>query len=105
LLLNNGLEIPWVGLGVYRSPPGKATKKAVLVALEAGYRHSDTAKIYGNEADVGNAIRESGLPRDDVFVTIKLWNSDHGFESTIKACNESLKKLNFDFIDLYYYLV
>ncbi|MFX1516582.1 MAG: aldo/keto reductase, partial [Promethearchaeota archaeon] len=101
LLLNNGIKIPWVGLGVYRSPPGSVTRKAVLTALEAGYRHIDTAKIYRNEADVGNAIRESGLPRDNVFVTTKLWNSDHGFDSTIKACNESLRKLKFDYIDLY----
>ncbi|MFX1505092.1 MAG: aldo/keto reductase [Promethearchaeota archaeon] len=95
------MEIPWIGLGVYRSPPGSVTRKAILSALKAGYRHIDTAKIYGNEIDVGNAIRESNIPRDDIFVTTKLWNSDHGFDSAIKACNESLRKLNFDYIDLY----
>lgn len=76
--LNNGVEIPRLGLGVYRAAAGAEARNAVLWALEAGYRHVDTAAFYGNEADVRRAIRESGIAREDVFVTTKLWNEDHG---------------------------
>lgn len=99
--LNNGVEIPFLGLGVFQTPAGETTQKAVLYALEAGYRHIDTAKIYRNEQDVGQAIKESPLPRSEIFVTTKLWNSDHGYDATIKACKQSLQRLGLDSIDLY----
>ncbi|MFW9991171.1 MAG: aldo/keto reductase [Candidatus Odinarchaeota archaeon] len=99
--LNNGIEMPFIGLGVYQSPGGNVTTNAVLYALEAGYRHVDTAKIYGNERDVGRAIREGPVSRKEIFVTTKLWNSDHGYSATIKACNESLEKLRLEYVDLY----
>ena len=99
--LNNGVRIPRLGLGVYQSPPGQITKKAVEYALKVGYRHIDTARIYGNEADVGKAVRDSGIKRDDVFVTTKLWNGDQGYESALKACGDSLKKLGLKYLDLY----
>jgi diketogulonate reductase-like aldo/keto reductase len=99
--LNNGVTIPILGLGVYQSPPGGMTKQAVLDALEAGYRHVDTARIYGNEKDVGRAVAESGIPREEIFVTTKLWNADQGYESTLDACEISLGKMDFDYVDLY----
>ena len=99
--LNNGVRIPRLGLGVYQSPPGQPTMKAVEYALKVGYRHVDTARIYGNESDVGAAIRESGIKREDVFVTTKLWNSDQGYETALDACNESLKRLGLKYLDLY----
>jgi diketogulonate reductase-like aldo/keto reductase len=101
LALNNGVLMPRFGLGVYRAAPGDETRLAVLSALEHGYRLIDTAKYYHNEADVGRALRESGLPRDSVFITTKLANMDHGFDRTRRACNESLKKLGLDYLDLY----
>ncbi|MFL5358514.1 aldo/keto reductase [Archangium sp.] len=99
--LNNGVEIPRLGLGVFRAPRGEVTRQAVLSALEAGYRHIDTARIYGNERDVGAAVRESGLPRKDLFVTTKLWNEDQGYESALRACERSLKDLGLEYVDLY----
>jgi methylglyoxal/glyoxal reductase len=99
--LNNGVEMPYLGLGVYQSPPGKTTQNAVRFALKTGYRHVDTARIYGNEADVGEAVRDSGVQREEVFVTTKLWNSDQGYESTIRACEASLRRLGLAYIDLY----
>ncbi|KAG0173515.1 hypothetical protein DFQ28_008213 [Apophysomyces sp. BC1034] len=99
--LNDGNEIPCVGFGVYNSNPGQETEQAVLWALEAGYRHIDTATIYGNEASVGKAIAESGLPREMIFITTKLWNSSQGYEETIAACEKSLKLLGTDYVDLY----
>jgi methylglyoxal/glyoxal reductase len=99
--LNNGVEIPRLGLGVYQSAPGKTTRYAVGYALEIGYRHIDTAKVYGNEADVGRAVKESGLNREEIFITTKVWNSDQGYDSTIKACNTSLTRLGLGYIDLY----
>jgi len=101
ITLNNGVPIPRLGLGVFRSQAGKTTRNAVFHALEAGYRHIDTAKIYGNEPSVGQAVRESGIPRSDIFVTTKLWNSDHGYDATLRACDESLTKLGFNAVDLY----
>ena len=100
-ILNNGVAIPTLGLGVFRSPAGDLTKNAVLNALNAGYRHVDTAKIYDNEQSVGAAIRESGIPHSDIFVTTKLWNIDHGYDAALRACDESLTKLGLDTIDLY----
>lgn len=99
--LNNGVRIPLLGLGVFRASSGGEAARAVRWALELGYRHIDTAAVYGNEADVGLAIRESGIPREDIFVTTKLWNADHGYEQAIKACEESLRKLGLDHVDLY----
>lgn len=100
-VLNNNLEIPVLGLGVWQIPEGDETYNAVKYALEAGYRHIDTAKIYGNERSVGKAVRESGIPREDIFITTKLWNADHGYEATIDACEASLDQLGLDYIDLY----
>jgi diketogulonate reductase-like aldo/keto reductase len=99
--LDNGVSIPQLGLGVYQVPPGEETVRAVRDALDLGYRHIDTARWYSNERDVGRAVRASGIPRDQIFVTTKLANPDHGFASTIKACEESLKLMGFDYVDLY----
>ncbi|MBN2134486.1 MAG: aldo/keto reductase [Acidobacteria bacterium] len=99
--LGNGREIPMLGLGVYQSGRGAETVNAVKWALEAGYRHIDTAMMYGNEREVGEAVRESGIPREEIFVTTKLWNSDHGYDRAIRAFNHSLKNLCIDYIDLY----
>lgn len=99
--LNQGPEIPWLGLGVFQSPPGRATRDAVGWALETGYRLIDTAAMYGNESDVGAAVRSSGLPRDEVFVTTKLWHTDHGFEPALAAGRTSLDRLGLGPIDLY----
>ena len=99
--LNNDVRMPILGLGVYQSPPGRATRNAVNFALRVGYRHVDTARIYGNEADVGEAVRESGVPRGDLFTATKLWNSDQGYASTLRACEASLKRLGLDYLDLY----
>ncbi|OLB68717.1 glyoxal reductase [archaeon 13_2_20CM_2_52_21] len=99
--LNNGVQMPVLGLGVYQSPPGRVTQDAVRFAVKIGYRHVDTARIYGNEADVGGAVLDSGVPRKDLFVTTKLWNSDQGYDSTLRACEASLKRLGLDYLDLY----
>lgn len=99
--LINGDELPLLGLGVFRSPAGEVTKQAVIHALETGYRHIDTAKIYGNEQAVGQAIRESKINRSEIFVTTKLWSDDHGYDNAINACSQSLKELNLDYVDLY----
>jgi diketogulonate reductase-like aldo/keto reductase len=101
LTLNSGAHIPQVGLGVWQAPSGAATQAAVAQALKAGYRHIDTARIYGNEADVGAAIRASGIPRKDIFVTTKLWNEDQGYERALHAFDASLKRLGLDYVDLY----
>ena len=99
--LNNGVKIPFMGLGVFRSPAGDVTSSAVHHALQAGYRHIDTAKIYANEQDVGRAIAESDVPRQEIFVTTKLANADQGYDSTLRAIDESLNKLQMDYVDLY----
>ena len=88
--ISNGVEIPRLGLGVYQSPPGRTTQNAVKYALSIGYRHVDTASLYGNEEDVGIAVRESGLDRDEVFITTKVWNSEQGYDSTLRACEREL---------------
>jgi diketogulonate reductase-like aldo/keto reductase len=100
VILNNGIEIPQLGFGVWRIP-AEETRKAVLAALDAGYRHIDTAKLYDNEEGVGAAIRESGLDRDSVFVTTKVWNSDQGYDDTLRAFDASMDRLGFDLLDLY----
>lgn len=99
--LNNNLEIPRLGFGVYLSKPGKETFNAVAWALETGYRHIDTARAYKNEGDVGKAIKESNIKREEVFVTTKLWNQDQGYESALRAFDMSLEELGFEYIDLY----
>lgn len=99
--LNNGVEMPVFGLGTYQAGRGEETRKAVGAALEAGYRLLDTAAIYGNERDVGIAIKESGIPREEIFVTTKLWNSDHGYEPALSAFEASLKRMGLSYVDLY----
>lgn len=98
--LNNGLKMPQLGFGVWRVPNEQATE-AVSTALEVGYRLIDTAMIYQNEEGVGKAIAQSQVPREEIFVTTKVWNSDHGYDSTLRAYDESLKRLGLDYIDLY----
>ncbi|MEV0981679.1 aldo/keto reductase [Streptomyces sp. NPDC049915] len=98
--LNNGVEMPVLGFGVYQIPP-EQTEQAVSDALAAGYRSLDTAAAYGNEEAVGRAIRSSGIPREELFVTTKLWISDAGEERARRACETSLRKLGLDRVDLY----
>ena len=99
LTLNDGHLMPQLGLGVWQTRAGATCEAAVLAAVEAGYRHIDTAALYGNEESVGAAIRSSGIPREEIFVTTKLWNSDHGNPG--RALDASLRKLKFDYVDLY----
>jgi diketogulonate reductase-like aldo/keto reductase len=98
--LRGGVRVPQVGLGVFRTPSGAETRRVVLEALACGYRHVDTARVYGNEADVAEAIRASGLPRDEVFVTTKIWNDDQGYEATLRAAEQALARMRFDHVDL-----
>ena len=98
--LHDGVEIPQLGFGVFQVPP-EETQSAVEEALAAGYRHIDTAAAYRNERGVGAAITASDLPREDVFVTTKLWNSQQGYESTLKTFEKSLGRLGFEYVDLY----
>ncbi|MDA3642584.1 aldo/keto reductase [Saccharopolyspora indica] len=98
--LNNGVEIPQLGFGVFQVPDAETTA-AVTTALQAGYRSIDTAAIYGNEAGVGRAIAESGIARDELFITTKLWNADQGYDSTLAAFDGSLDKLGLDHVDMY----
>jgi diketogulonate reductase-like aldo/keto reductase len=100
LPLRTGGTIPQVGLGVWQASP-QDCRAAVTAALKLGYRHIDTARIYGNEADVGAAIRDSGIARDQIFVTTKLWNDDQGYDSALRAFDASAKRLGLDYIDLY----
>ena len=99
--LNNGVDIPQVGLGVWQSKEGPEVERAVSVALETGYRLIDTAAIYGNEVGVGKAIKASGLPREEIFITTKLWNANHAYEDALHAFDESMEKLDCGYIDLY----
>ncbi|MHB8873713.1 MAG: aldo/keto reductase [Myxococcaceae bacterium] len=99
--LNDGNDIPVLGLGVFQASPGRTTQGAVLAALELGYRHIDTAALYGNERDVGEAIRRSDIGRKNVFVTSKLWNAEHGYDRAMRACDRSLDELGFGYLDLY----
>lgn len=99
--LNNGIPMPAVGLGVYQMPDGPLTQRAVDYALRCGYRHIDTAMIYRNEESVGKAIAAGFVPREEVFVTTKLWNSDQGYDQAVKACHASLNRLGLDYVDLY----
>ncbi len=99
--LNNGVKMPWLGLGVYKTPEGQEVRQAVTTALARGYRSIDTAALYGNERGVGEALKISELPREAVFVTTKVWNSEQGYESTLKAFAASQKRLGLDYVDLY----
>jgi diketogulonate reductase-like aldo/keto reductase len=101
LELNNGVKMPILGLGTFRAGSGGGTRDTVLYALEAGYRLIDTAAVYGNETDVGEALAKTDIPREEIFVTTKLWNTDQGYESTLNACSESLKRLGLEYVDLY----
>ncbi len=99
--LNNGVKMPYFGLGVYLSKDGQEVIDAVKWVIEAGYRHIDTASIYNNEDGVGEGIKQSGINRDELFVVSKVWNRDQGFDSTLKAFDASLKRLDLDYLDLY----
>lgn len=99
--LNNGVKMPRVGLGVFRMPDGDVTVRAIKAAVEAGYRAIDTAAAYHNEESVGQAIRECGVPREELFITTKVWNSRQGYESTLEAFEESRTKLGLEYVDLY----
>jgi methylglyoxal/glyoxal reductase len=99
--LHNGVKMPWLGLGVYKVQPGEEVISSVKSALEIGYVSIDTASFYDNEEGVGQAIRESGIKREDLFITTKVWNSQQGYDNTLKAFDESLRKLGLDYVDLY----
>ena len=98
--LNDGTDIPQLGLGVWQLDDEEA-RQSLLHAFETGYRHVDTAMIYGNEVGVGRAITESGLARDDIYVTTKLWNADQGYDAALRAFDESLARLGLEYLDLY----
>ncbi|MEO6795105.1 MAG: aldo/keto reductase [Mycobacterium sp.] len=98
--LNDGNSIPRLGFGVYQIPPTD-TEQAVATALQAGYRHIDTAALYGNEREVGRAVVASGLPRDEIYVVTKVWNADQGYDSTLAAFDTSMDRLGLDLLDLY----
>ena len=99
--LSNGYEIPVVGFGTWQTPDGDVAVSSVKEALAAGYRHIDTAQGYKNEESVGQAIKESGIPREEIFLTTKLWNANHSYELVMSSFEESLKKLQTDYLDLF----
>jgi len=99
--LLNGVRMPKLGLGVWRAKEGEETERAVAAALEAGYRSIDTASLYENEASVGRAVRASGIPREQIFITTKVWNSEQGYDETLKAFERSRRRLDMDTVDLY----
>lgn len=101
ITLNNGVQIPQIGLGVFQTKEGAEVERAVSAAIEAGYRLIDTAAIYGNERGVGKAIKASGVPRDELFITTKLWNANHAYDDALRAFDESMAKLDCDYLDLY----
>lgn len=101
ILLNDGNQIPAIGFGVFMIPNDGSTYKAVINALETGYRHIDTAAAYFNEAEVGRAVKDSGIPREEIFITSKLWLQDHGYEAAKKGIEATLKNLGMEYIDLY----
>lgn len=100
-VLDNGILIPSIGYGTWKSPNDKTTTNAVLCAIKNGYRHIDTAAIYGNEESIGKAIKNCNIPREELFVTSKVWNTNRGYTSTLDAFEETLKKLNLEYLDLY----
>lgn len=100
-ILHNGVKMPWLGLGVWQTKDGDEVIRSVKAAIQAGYRSIDTAAAYNNESGVGAAIKESGVSRDELFITTKVWNADQGYDSTLRAFEESRRKLGLDVIDLY----
>ena len=100
-ILSNGVKMPSIGFGTYKSGSDEETAKIIKYALKIGYRQIDTASFYGNEVGIGNGIKESGINREDIFLVTKLWNDDHGYDKTIEAFNKSLERLQVDYIDLY----
>ena len=100
-VLSNGVEIPCIGFGTWQTPDGDVAREAVKSAIKAGYTHIDTAQAYGNEESVGQGIKESGMAREDLFITTKLWNMSHSYELCKRDFEESLKKLGLDYVDLY----
>ena len=99
--LLNGVQMPRLGLGVWRTQEGVEVERAVTAALQTGYRLIDTAALYGNEAGVGNAVRASGIPREQLFITTKVWNDRQGYDETLRAFQDSAERLNLDYVDLY----
>lgn len=100
LPLRTGTAIPQLGLGVFRTPPGPETRRIVSEAVACGYRHVDTARIYGNEADVVDGVRDAGVDVNDVFITTKIWNDDQGYDETLRAAEASLARMRLDAVDL-----
>ncbi|NFA59750.1 aldo/keto reductase [Clostridium sporogenes] len=100
-VLSNGVKMPWLGFGTYKVEDGNTVISSVKEALKIGYSHIDTASYYGNEEGVGTAIKESGVPREDIFLVSKVWNSDQGYDKTLKSFEASIKKLGIDYLDLF----
>ncbi|WP_087456086.1 aldo/keto reductase [Tumebacillus avium] len=100
-VLANGVHMPWLGLGVFKTQEGEEVENSVRYALEAGYRHIDTAAIYRNEEGVGRAVQASGIAREELFITTKVWNTEQGYETTLAAFEESRQKLGLEYVDLY----
>lgn len=101
ITLQNGVRMPQIGLGVYKMTDPEQTIEAITYAIRAGYRAIDTAALYGNEKETGEAVRASGVPREELFITSKVWNSDQGYDQTLRAFEHSLEQLGFDYLDLY----
>ncbi len=99
--LNNGVIMPQPGFGTFLTPDGETAVNAVRCAIEQGYRHIDTAAVYGNEVSVGEGIRQSGVPREELFITSKVWNTERGYETTLRAFDKTIKDLGVDYLDLY----
>ena len=99
--LANGVEIPCIGFGTWQTPDGDVCVSSVKAAIEAGYRHIDTAQGYGNEESVGTAVKESGVDRKDLFITSKLVNSEHGYDKTLVAFEKTMQKLRMEYLDLF----
>lgn len=100
-VISNGVKMPCVGYGTWQTPDGEVTRNCVYEAIKAGYRHIDTAAAYGNEASVGEGVRDSGVAREELFLTTKHWITDRGYVKTVAACEESLRKMGTDYLDLY----